>query len=527
MSTGDEHRDDSQGQRAGPDGEAGRPGNAGEDASSPPRQAGSGGQSGSGKAGPDTSRPSTHGSFFNDDFTSDESLKLTRMQGSSQPGSHATSPESLRSRQPDIKIGTVIDQRFVLEKLLGRGGMNVVYRARDLVKEQARDPNPYVAIKILGAEFSKNPEAWITLQRETKKAQSLAHPRIAIIHDFQIDRETRLPFAQMEELQGEPLDKVLRRARDGLEDRELATRMVEDIAEGLKYAHQRGIVHCDLKPSNVFLTDKKEIKILDFGIARVMPGAGEDEFDAGRISALTPAYASCEMFERKPPHPADDIYALGVIAYELFTGRHPYEAVLSAREPALAAREQGLRPERPPGLGRRQWQVIADSLALERRFRPRDGAEFQRRFARRSPVPLVLSGLSLVLAGALVWATVLRPPELGPEVPFTDLPATVRMEFSRTVEEGWLAYRLNDYNGALQYFARAWDLHPFNADAMEGLEAVVKVVTDQPAVSEVREIEARLEQVEVLLSYEALESRVELIQLRDELEARLRAARAG
>ena len=107
----------------------------------------------------------------------------------------------------------------------------------------------------------------------------------------------------MEELHGEPLDRVMRRARGGLEDHREAARIVEDIAQGLAYAHEQGIVHCDLKPSNIFLTDDNEIKILDFGIARLMPGAGDDEFDAGRMSALTPAYAAAEMFGRMPPDP--------------------------------------------------------------------------------------------------------------------------------------------------------------------------------------------------------------------------------
>lgn len=467
------------------------------------------------------SRRSTHGSYFGDGETFNESLKLTRVQDSDQPHTHLTSPESQRSRQPGIELGAVIDQRFVLETLLGRGGMNVVYRARDLVKEQARDPNPYVAIKILGAEFSKNPEAWITLQRETKKAQALAHPHIAIIHDFQIDRETRLPFAQMEELKGEPLDKVLRRSRNGLENRADATRMINEIGEGLAYAHHRGIVHCDLKPSNVFLTTENEIKILDFGIARLVPGGDHDEFDAGRIAALTPAYASCEMFERKPPDPSDDIYALGIMAYELYTGGHPYPDALASKQPALTAREQGMKVARPAGLSRRQWRALSQSLALNRAERPRDGAEFLRLFSQRSPVPAVLGGLSLLLAIALIWAIWLRPGALLPEVPFDQLPPETQAAFSAAVDEGWLALRLEDFNGALHYFNEAYELHPFNPDAQAGLDAIVETVLKAPSGDDRESLEARLKQVSVLLSYEALEGRGELVDLRRDLQQRL------
>ncbi len=468
-----------------------------------------------------SARRSTYGSYFGDDETVNESLKLTQVQDSSQSHTHPTSPESQRSRQPGVELGTVIDQRFVLEKLLGRGGMNVVYRARDLVKEQARDPNPYVAIKILGAEFSKNPEAWITLQRETKKAQALAHPHIAIIHDFQIDRDTRLPFAQMEELKGEPLDRLLRRSKDGLEDREEATRIVTEIADGLAYAHRRGIVHCDLKPSNVFLTEDGDVKILDFGIARLLPGADDDEFDAGRIAALTPAYASCEMFERKPPHPSDDVYALGVIAYELYTGKHPYREALSSKQPALTAREQGMKVTRPAGLGRRRWRALQQSLSLDRADRPGDGTDFLASFSSRSPLPLALGLVSLVLGVALAWAVLQGPADPLPEVPFERLSAQAQADFRWAVDEGWVAMGLRDYNGALQYFSRAHDIHPFNPEATAGLDAIVEAVLDQPVGSDRESLEARLEQVSVLLSYDALETRSELVDLRDELQHRL------
>jgi serine/threonine protein kinase len=271
----------------------------------------------------------------------------------------------------------------------------------------------------------------------------------------------------------------------------------------------------------VFLTSDGDIKILDFGIARIMPGAGDDEFDAGRIAALTPAYASCEMFERKPPHPADDVYALGVMAYELFTGSHPYPQALSSKHPALTAREEGMKVARPVGFNRRQWQAVSQSLSLERSERPQDGAEFLRRFSPRSPVPLALVGVSLLLGVALVWSLWLKPVPSLPEIPFEQLPPTAQAELLEAVDEGWLALRLEDYNGALQLFSAAYDIHPRNPDAQAGLDAIVQAVVGSPAGDDRKSLEARLDQVSVLLSYKSLENRPELLALQDELSTRL------
>ena len=118
------------------------------------------------------------------------------------------------------------------------------------------------------------------------------------------------------------------------------------MANALAYAHERGFVHCDFKPANVFLTDTAEVKVIDFGIARVFQRPEEETeatvFDPGSLGALTPAYASPEMLEHREPDPRDDIYALGCITYELLTGKHPFDRV-----PALQARSASMKPAAP------------------------------------------------------------------------------------------------------------------------------------------------------------------------------------
>lgn len=134
------------------------------------------------------------------------------------------------------------------------------------------------------------------------------------------------------------------------------------MAGALAYAHERGFVHCDFKPANVFLTDSSEVKVIDFGISRVIQRPEEESeatvFDPGSLGALTPAYASPEMLEHREPDPRDDIYALGCITYELLTGKHPFDRV-----PAQQAKSAGMKPQRPEHLGNKQWKALKGAHA--------------------------------------------------------------------------------------------------------------------------------------------------------------------
>jgi predicted Ser/Thr protein kinase len=194
--------------------------------------------------------------------------------------------------EPPLDRGTRVKDRFVLEERLGEGGMGVVFKARDLRKEEAQDRDPYVAIKFLNSEFRRHPESLKALQRETRRAQTLAHPNVVTVYDF--DRDGTLIYMTMEYLAGEPLDLHIKRHAQGLRFRD-AWPIIEGAGRALMYAHEQGVIHADFKPSNVFVSDKKA-KVLDFGIARAMQaqigGADGTRFDAGTLGALTPAYAS-------------------------------------------------------------------------------------------------------------------------------------------------------------------------------------------------------------------------------------------
>jgi eukaryotic-like serine/threonine-protein kinase len=313
-------------------------------------------------------------------------------------------------------VGDTLNGRFVLEECIGFGGMGTVYKALDLRKLEASDRNPYIAIKVLNVQFQGHPKSLIALQREARKAQSLAHPNIVAVYDF--DRDSSMVYLTMEYLVGRPLSQLLRAPNfRGLPFAD-AMKIVSGTGKALAYAHEHGFVHCDFKPANVILLDKGDVKVIDFGIARVFQKAEEDAdvtvFDPGSLGALTPAYASPEMLENREPDPRDDIYALGCITYELLTGRHPFNRVS-----ATQARDAGMRPQRPPGLGHRQWRALRCALAFERGDRIGSVTEFLREIGARKTVPrktLVISAsVAAVAALAVAGIGYMRTqPAVGP-----------------------------------------------------------------------------------------------------------------
>lgn len=313
-----------------------------------------------------------------------------------------SSPPRMSEEQADEEpermkgVGDTLNGRFVLEECVGFGGMGTVYRALDLRKLEASDRNPYIAIKVLNVQFRGHPKSLIALQREAKKAQTLAHPNIVTVYDF--DRDGSMVYLTMEYLSGQPLSRTLR-APDfkGMPYAD-AMRIVNGMGKALAYAHERGFVHCDFKPANVILTDSGEVKVIDFGIARVFQKPEEEAeatvFDPGSLGGMTPAYASPEILEHREPDPRDDIYALACITYELLAGRHPFD-----RLPATQARSAGLKPQRPKHLGYKQWHALRAALSFDRARRTPTVTRFLQEMSREHRFPVYAA---LVTSGALV-----------------------------------------------------------------------------------------------------------------------------
>ncbi|RLA09428.1 MAG: hypothetical protein DRQ54_02695 [Gammaproteobacteria bacterium] len=308
---------------------------------------------------------------INDDAT-DQATKGSILENSWQNGAPPSTGNSwsdpsgwIDDGEP-LGVGSLLKERFELIERLGAGGMGVVYKALDRRKVEAQDRHPYVALKILNDKFKKHPKALQALQREAKKTQELAHPNIMTVYDF--DRVGSNVFMTMEFLDGAPLDVIIGRRKGKPFPEDEAMMMIEGMSEALGYAHRRNLVHSDFKPGNVFLTKEGTIKVLDFGIAARInnPVAGDEEesvettvFDVKQLGAFTPAYASCAILEGSIPDPRDDIYALGCVAYQLLSGKHPFK-----RKRASLARDNGMVVKPIPTLNRRQQNTLNQSLAF-------------------------------------------------------------------------------------------------------------------------------------------------------------------
>ena len=137
----------------------------------------------------------------------------------------------------EMRVGGVLKERFVLEEVIGSGGMGVVFKALDLRKQEAKDKDPYVAIKVLNSDFRNNPVSFIALQRETKKAQTLSHPNVVTVYDF--DRDGDHVFMTMEYLRGQPLYRFIKdNCRKGLPFK-CAWPIIRGMGEALAYAHKK------------------------------------------------------------------------------------------------------------------------------------------------------------------------------------------------------------------------------------------------------------------------------------------------
>ena len=237
----------------------------------------------------------------------------------------------------------------ILEEI-GRGGMGVVYLAEraDGHFEQR------VAVKVM-RPGSETPEARRGFEQERQIIASLQHASIARLYDGGVTEGGR-PYSAMEWVEGKPITRYCDEQRLPLAAR---LRLVEEVASAVHYAHQNLVVHCDLKPSNILVTADGEIKLLDFGIAKLLDVSGDDPLSNRRSGprAITPLYASPEQLRGEPVTTASDVYQLGLLLFELLTGERGREVSTAAGsrasdEPSDPATRAGTEHRRSPGVGR-------------------------------------------------------------------------------------------------------------------------------------------------------------------------------
>ncbi|MGC1417879.1 MAG: serine/threonine-protein kinase [Candidatus Acidiferrum sp.] len=220
--------------------------------------------------------------------------------------------------------GQMIAERYRVVAIAGRGGMGEVYRAEDMKLGQV------VAIKFLPEALSQDEAALARFHSEVRIARQVSHPNVCRV--FDIGDADGAPFLSMEYVDGEDLASVVRRI--GRLSPDKATEVARQICAGLAAAHERGVIHRDLKPANVMLDGAGKIRITDFGLAGIAASIQGDEIRAG-----TPAYMAPEQLAGKEVTTKSDIYSLGLILYEILTGKRAFEA--STLPELIKLREHG------------------------------------------------------------------------------------------------------------------------------------------------------------------------------------------
>ena len=223
--------------------------------------------------------------------------------------------------------GTLLGDRYRIVSRLGAGGMGEVYRATDLRLGQP------VALKFLPEEMAQDPKALARFHNEIRIARQVAHPNVCRVYD--LGEVEGFPYLSMEYVDGEDLHSLLRRI--GRLPADKAVEIARKLCAGLAAAHDKGVLHRDLKPANIMIDGRGHVLITDFGLAGVV----------GQIEGLetrngTPGYMAPEQLTGKEVSVASDIYALGVVLYEMFTGKRPFNA--STRAELIEKEEEGMPP---------------------------------------------------------------------------------------------------------------------------------------------------------------------------------------
>jgi GAF domain-containing protein len=273
-----------------------------------------------------------------------------------------TCPADGTTMKSAVHVPRVLDQKYRLEQLLGRGGMGAVYRARDMRLDRL------VAVKVVRVELLGDQDARRRFKREAQIVARLQHPAIVAVFDY-----GTLPdggaYLVMELVRGDDLRRVL--VREGRLEPERASRILSSVCGAIEAAHRQGVLHRDLKPENILLPgDSVEAKVLDFGVAKIvdqerreatMPDAAGTVLTIEGSVVGTPAYMAPEQLRGQTPDARTDVFSLGVIAYEMLTGSLPFgrgslaEVILAQSRGVPADGIEGL----PPPLAR------AVKMALE------------------------------------------------------------------------------------------------------------------------------------------------------------------
>jgi hypothetical protein len=356
---------------------------------------------------------------------------IAQVQAPAQP--QAQPPPNSSSAVRDVVIGDVLRNRYKIRAVLGHGGMGTVFEAIDEYRLELPTSGRQLAVKVLHTAVTQRNELLTELRREFQHLQSLSHPNIVRVHEF--DRDGDLAFFTMELLSGALLSRALNARHAAALPRAYALAVMRDVGAALSHAHSRGVVHGDINPQNIFITNEGELRVLDFGASHALLRdwrTGDREL-LQRAPVATPGYASCQLLEGQHPDARDDLFAFACVAYLLLSGQHPFP-----NRNALESRRQGLRPRRPPRLTDRQWRVLREGLRWERDRRPSDVQNWLDRFGLSGAAP------RLPPLPMLANAPAPRRPTLAPAATVLVLALLAAAAYWRSTDDESLARRTTE-----------------------------------------------------------------------------------
>lgn len=266
-------------------------------------------------------------------------------------------------------IPETIAGRYKVDRILGVGGMAIVYRVYDKLAAHFKHPSPFVALKMFKEEFANYPDASYLLYSEYALLQSLNHSHIIKAQQFDIDMDSGRAFMTLELLKGLTLDQWLMEYPLGGHFKKIKPMLLE-VVDTLCYSHQHHIIHGDLKPSNVMLTQEGCI-LFDYGLGQALAGelVSLPKISRKRFNAWTPKYAAPELLEDIDLTEKTDIFALSCIVYELLTGKNPYYIDNKTK--------YSIKPIKPHSLPKKAWRALACGLAIDPEQRNITAAELK------------------------------------------------------------------------------------------------------------------------------------------------------
>ncbi len=375
----------------------------------------------------------------------------TPLPAASGPGVAFT--ETMDNRSTELTMGSIFAGRYQIVEELGHGGMGRVFRALDTQLHEE------VALKLIRPEIALDRDMLDRFRNELKLARKISHRNVGRMYELMDDRGAH--FITMEYVPGEDLRSFIRRSGQLTVGKTMA--IAAQVADGLEEAHRLGIIHRDLKPSNIIIDREGNAKIMDFGIARSL--SAKRSTGVG-VMIGTPEYMSPEQVEGRDVDPRSDLYSLGIILYEMLTGRVPFEGETPFE---IGVKQKSERPKSPrefnASIPEEVNRLILKCLAKDKAARPRSAAELRTEFERirqslpttEHPIPLRKSRVSreitvkfqakrlilpagvLVLAGVALIAWRLLVP--GKTAPASDKPSLAIAYFENISEDS----ELNDW----------------------------------------------------------------------------------